>query len=51
MDIYLVTLGFGLLAITTTLLALARLLPDDYGRGLPTRQVVHARAGRRHTRG
>ena len=47
MDIYLMTLAFGLLAVTTTLLALARLLPDDYDRGLPTREVARARAGSR----
>ena len=46
MDIYLTTLAFGALAVTTTLLVLARLIPDEYDRGLPTRAVAVVRARR-----
>jgi hypothetical protein len=46
MDVYLVTLAFGALAVGAALLTLARLIPDDYDRSLPTRAVVVARSRR-----
>jgi hypothetical protein len=46
MDDYLVTLAFGALAVATTMLVMARLIPDEYDRGLPSR--VFARARSRH---
>ena len=42
MDIYLMTLASGVLAVTLTSLALARLIPDDYDRRRPARIVAGA---------
>ena len=51
MDDSLVTLAFGAMAIATTMLVMARLIPDQYDRGRPSRVIArpksrtHARRG------